>query len=80
MPMKIGRDFGKDLNKSQFSQIFSKFTVIVEEVVCWCLLQILIHKVGFLSLSYKRRSVHRITRGELVKRSNGRLLRIQDPR
>jgi len=67
MPMKIGRDFGKDLNKSQFSQIFSKFTVIVEEVVCWCLLQILINKVGFLSLSYKRRSVHWITGGELVK-------------
>ena len=36
--------------QSQSSQIFSKFTVIVEEVVCWCLLQILIHKVGFLSL------------------------------
>jgi len=33
MPIKINKDFGKDLKKSQFSQIFSKFTVIVEEVV-----------------------------------------------
>jgi len=50
MPIKINKDFGKYLKKSQFPQIFSKFTAIVEEVVCWCLLQNLIHKVGFLSL------------------------------
>jgi len=35
MPMKINRYFGKYLKKSQLSQIFSKFTVIVEEVVCF---------------------------------------------
>jgi len=33
MPIEIGRVFGKDLKKSQYFQIFSKFTVIVEEVV-----------------------------------------------
>ena len=39
--------FRKRPEKSQFFQIFSKFTAVIEEV-CW--LRNLIHKVGFLSL------------------------------
>ena len=67
------QSFRKRPEKSQFSQTFSKFTAVIEEV-CW--LQNLIHKVGFLSLHTNGGVEWRGTgraQGKFIRRAQGEL-------